>query len=94
MSEDTRLWEETWTADGPLLVVPRAEGGRMRSYIDGTWRARLASAAPDLVRALLAVEWVGDAFDNVKCPSCGWFQEDGHDQRCAIDVALRKAGVR
>jgi hypothetical protein len=63
--------------------------------------ATLAAAAPDLVRALLAVEWG----DGTRCPSCGTksglsctYEEcDGvhtHATNCELDAALRKAGVR
>lgn len=52
-------------------------------------RAKLASAAPALARALLAMEY--DAHGGC-CPSCrgtGY-----HKGWCALDAALRKAGVR
>jgi hypothetical protein len=62
-------------------------------------RARLASAAPDMVRVLLAVEWEGgDSF--AFCPSCGGLRDGlsgeppGHRADRDLDAALRKAGVR
>lgn len=58
-------------------------------------RARLASAAPDMARVLLAVEWLGFAEG---CPECGASKSDPvpymHNGDCALDLALRKAGVR
>jgi len=51
-------------------------------------RARLASAAPDMARVLLAVEWKLRTW----CPSCEEYEEHGPD--CSLDAALRKAGCR
>lgn len=62
-------------------------------------RARLAAAAPDLVRALLRAEWNGARHDLVEkvCPDCGayagWATDSHkHHARCDLDAALRKAG--
>lgn len=72
-------------------------------------RERMASAAPDMARVLLAVEWT-NSDDEDMCPSCGglnpaeeakrrWPRHPdagtvGHAPDCALDAALRKAGVR
>jgi hypothetical protein len=110
-------WEETWE-------VTERNGGH-RLHVEGeeefatVWgpkddhRARLAAAAPELARVLLAVEWhrvlIQDE-DAYVCPSCGNERLDpgdevklavlvehgmlGHRPGCALDGALRKAGVR
>ncbi len=64
-------------------------------------RARLAACAPDLVRVLLDVEWAGrNQWGIAVCPRCGgeeYFEGElrtGHLEYCALDAALRKAGVR
>jgi hypothetical protein len=55
----------------------------------------LFEAAPDLVRALLKVEWRGISVCEPACPACGEFEDDGkHAANCQLDAALRKAGVR
>lgn len=60
----------------------------------------LMAAAPDICRALLAVEWserptMGK--NRLRCPSCGCSLRslggDGHDPSCLIDAALTKAGL-
>lgn len=66
-------------------------------------RTKLISAAPDLARALLAVEWILDD-DKLywDCPACGgtkpgcseWPHIEGHYSDCVLDAALKKAGVR
>lgn len=67
---------------------------------DGTARVLLAAAAPDMARVLLAIEWagaVGERFDGFDpaCPSCLTEKFTGkHAPDCALDAALRKAGVR
>lgn len=66
-------------------------------------RSKLAAAAPDLARALLEVEWGAcDEGHNPACPSCGGagpvdgapWRTSGHGPGCALDAALRKAGIR
>jgi hypothetical protein len=65
-------WEETWNAD-PRDDEYVSTIGRVGLRGDG--RAPLASAAPDMARVLLAVEWsgkvdyVGDGGYEC-CPSC------------------------
>jgi len=58
--------------------------------------ATLASAAPNLVRALLAVEWVEDDEGGEYCPACEWERgtTEVHGSDCRLDAALRKAGAR
>lgn len=63
-------------------------------------RCKLAAAAPDMARVLLALEWSGMAWDSsggsLRCPSCRSQDVIGkrHAPGCALDDALRKAGVR
>jgi hypothetical protein len=61
-------------------------------------RCELAAAAPDMARVLLAIEWGGHCMSyGHHCPSCGAYPcdgEKGHKPDCALDAALRKAGVR
>jgi hypothetical protein len=58
--------------------------------------AKLMSAAPEMCRALLAVESAGkDDRGERCCPICGGYANDifyGHEA-CAIDIALTKAGL-
>lgn len=71
--------------------------GMIHASDDDIARAKLAAAAPDLVRVLLAVEWGDDQEDGDYCPSCGLEKEyygGRHSEGCALDAALRKAGVR
>ena len=107
MSE-RKPWEETWRAGGP-------EGSELH-YGDGepaagcvdlgvgeVARARLAAAAPDLYRALAAVEFAGGSdHTGDLCPSCsgydptygeGWahHRPNWHQPTCALAAALRKA---
>lgn len=57
-------------------------------------RMDLASAAPDMARVLLAIEWEQDTDAIHYCPSCRSERHSGHRADCALDAALRKAGVR
>lgn len=101
----TKPWEETWEALGPHVGTADEEILRSTTEHEPTaWaRARLAAAAPDMVRVLLEMEWkpLGT------CPGCGGLGEaipdnpmtgpvaaTGHRPDCALDAALRKAGVR
>lgn len=105
----TKPWEETWDvepeiAPGWVLVKPIvALGPAPLQPLTGD-RLRLAAAAPDLVRALLAVERQGVNLDgDAACPACGGDARDStdppthsvmHASDCLLDAALRKAGVR
>ena len=111
-----KVWEEDWTRDNDSSCswvlssksAPDYRGrfARFEDYEDEPGelqgaRACLAAAAPELVRALLAVEWKGvEDYDPVAaCPACGGHPPLGnlpgrHEPDCALDAALRKAGVR
>lgn len=62
--------------------------------------ARLASAAPEMARVLLAIEWSGMEWNrsggSTRCPSCRSQAVTArrHAPNCALDAAIRKAGVR
>lgn len=96
-------WEEEWQS---------LEGGRYLEVVDGPSlaeinigpmepeRFRLAAAAPDMARVLLAVEASGVRHQR-QCPSCFRHNPGNpppsdveHAPNCALDAALRKAGVR
>lgn len=102
----SKLLAEKWSVEGIHLMVD----------ISGDWfrwavvkypkngdveRAKLAAAAPDMCRALLAVEWKGQPSPRdgmSRCPCCrgrrrvGKLDFFGHED-CWIDVALTKAGL-
>ncbi len=91
--------------DAYFVAVPGPDGAELAIGVPNTppmtslsskdaaklWaaRAKLVAAAPDLVRALLAVEW-----HHGECDICGAFERDGHEPDCPVGGALRKAGVR
>ena len=88
--------KEEWRADLRHLVVVPYIGSIMATFYatdpygppaDTIARARLATAAPDMARVLLAIEW-----HHGECISC--FVMHGHAPDCALDAALRRAGVR
>ncbi len=56
-------------------------------------RARLASAAPDMARMLLEIEWASRDVA-LECPKCRVREDSGHGPNCALIAALRKAGLR
>ena len=92
----SKPWEETWTVRGSAV---QADGRdvldawyRGDDPVGGDARARLAAAAPDLVRALLRVEWGGDQSIGV-CPDCDARELHGHADGCGLAAALRKARV-
>jgi len=100
---ERKVWEEEWilvgVRAGTLITTPNGwiMSGLM-AQPENESTCRLASAAPDLVRALLAVE-----ARESQCPVCDaeCYWDDNlsnlikpHTKDCALDAALRKAGVR
>lgn len=97
-----------------LIVIngPPAPGGDIMTVRSSnsaevmTARAKLVSAAPDLVRALLQVEWVYDGECDAevvyRCPWCRELREvrkddavgGRHRDDCTREMVLQKAGVR
>lgn len=82
-----------WEVDRRIIET---DSGAYGPY--GAHRALIA-AAPDMARVLLAIEWNGpsawQAGASGSCPSCGAQEGDGkHRDGCALEAALRKAGVR
>lgn len=95
-----KVWEEAWEYYAPngfagffAKHVGKQHRGSLFEGTDDTEderaRARLAAAAPELARVLLAVEF--DAHGGF-CPSCRGLGY--HKPECTLDAALRKAGVR
>lgn len=108
--------EETWHASMTGYSV-RRDDGTIVLEVRAPFREcqvadlELASAAPDMARVLLGMEWVYTA--DVRpallpvCPVCHGTKFphpflaiskteplQGHTKDCALDAALRKAGVR
>lgn len=116
LMDPKKPWEETWgwqAAHSSMQSgwVTTPHGGSVgvfykpgSSFEDAEARGRLAAAAPDMARVLLAIEWGVDRAEyGGACPSCDCFNPDGdaplgyakgHEPACALDAALRKAGVR
>jgi hypothetical protein len=101
----TQVWEETWVVargDGDE-VVPAEDAdlphGAQRHVACATRpeNARLIACAPEMATLLLKLEW---AARECTCPICGCSRGDdpaieyGHEDWCALEVVLRKAGVR
>lgn len=95
-------WLETWTLSDVDKDEPNAGfdlrmsgpgGFETASILDGG-RARLSASAPQLVRALLAVEWAAE-FSGYEhcCPSCVIELGDDHTPDCRLDAALTAAGL-
>jgi hypothetical protein len=95
-------WLETWsrcsgdvevkygTIDFDELLIDYSPDGYPETV------AAIVAAAPDMCRALLAVERIA-ADDKPRCPFC-WCSSkerggDGHDDECVLDLALTKAGL-
>ena len=93
---ERKPWDETWevgrsgieTENGIPVLIDEL------GVFDAA-DARLAAAAPDLVRALLAVELAPGRAPGVdeECPWCGSIEGQTHAADCLRQVALRKAGV-
>ena len=99
----SKPWEETWRALGGGIVCGDMTPDSWSCAFwhpsgpvdERTARARLAAAAPDLVRALLAVEWIyqGHETGERECPWCMSEEWQPHAEDCVRQAALRKAGV-
>lgn len=100
---DKKPWERDWRAGADSVSVFIGDSEQMAGVGTSPAHTRLMAAAPDLVRALLAVEWLLDDDKLYSgCPACGgtkpgcseWPNIEGHRSDCILDAALRKAGVR
>lgn len=101
----TRVHEETWDlVDGERIVFDEKQpdtttflelvGDGIDSFtVANIARMQVAMCAPELVRALLAIEW-GGAHLMAMCPQCQGLQRNGHFADCSLASLLRKAGVR
>jgi hypothetical protein len=105
----SKPWEEQWRQVGSDVVtcekpewasrvfheaeVTRVHHARREPSVAHA-RARLAAAAPDLARALLAVEWGSSERGHNACPACAAMGPGDHCDGCQLDAALRKAGIR
>jgi hypothetical protein len=60
--------------------------------------AQLVAAAPEMARLLLQMEWAGrfgyGGESDPACFFCNVFEGYAHKSDCALDAALKKAGVR
>lgn len=88
------VWEEEWFVEPPDDELPgypilNAAGGWSCMRED---KAKLASAAPDMARLLLELEWTFG--DIAACPSCIRWYPSGHADDCEWLRAMKKAGVR
>lgn len=101
-------WLEEWQSrDGwlvayrnPAVSIAPVCGYEAPDREDST--LALMAAAPDMCRALLAVEWKGPPSPNdwmSECPYCRGRRRPkkldlfGHQDKCALDAALTKAGL-
>lgn len=101
-SDPPSVFDETWEAEpnGDVGISGPVHDQCIFEGLDPE-RAKLAAAAPDLYRALLAVQWSGwetfggDGLESC-CPSCGALGTgsgvlEKHKYECALDAALKKA---
>lgn len=79
-------------APGWVLVSPSGDRAPLQPLMGE--RLRLASAAPEMVRALLLVEWNGGAGrgDCSDCEADRYLDGGHHASDCDLDAALTKAG--
>jgi len=105
-----KVWDETWeTTEVETSLGPVGEPGRIAEHATGSdesdkARLRLASASPEMARALLHLHTEGTLTQTGSraCPACDatWRERITgkpyapiHYVHCAIAAALRKAGV-
>jgi hypothetical protein len=99
--EEVDVGSEEWKPDGTHVWIRGVHAGHF-STVHGEdvaeRRARLASAAPALLSALLDVEWSGTFVDRYGdefscCPHCllRRFPNERHAPDCLLAAAIRKA---
>lgn len=84
-------WLETWlpVSDSYQNIIRFSVHGAPFHLTEA--RAELASAAPEMCRALLVVEYATHRQGGAECPICA--EPPGHHHACLIDAALTKAGL-
>lgn len=99
MSYD-KPWDEDWYPDfgddeNDPVVMRSGDDSMQAAWIENERCAKLIASAPDLVRALLAVEWIyqGHETGERECPWCMSEEWQPHADGCLRQAALRKAGV-
>lgn len=99
-------WLEEWHVSGGmskerLFAQIRNASNELVAGVEDFEAESLLSAAPDMCRALLVIEWNGMAYGNTACcPACGniWEGEgsqprETHADACKVDIALTKSGL-
>lgn len=93
--------DETWSVDHGDIVTSDGDCVFEQSYTGESpnedERRQLASAAPDMARVLLSlsIERHDETGRRLGCAACGAdIGIEPHTSDCALDAALRKAGVR
>lgn len=84
----SKPWLETWLAPDDDQDDQDANKGWRADTIE---EARLFAAAPEMCRALLAVEYGAIHQGEYECPCCT--MPPKHHHECALDKALTKAGL-
>lgn len=98
-----KVIDETWEALGERVVRADEERTWLFAAIpidapeSGKARARMAAAAPEMLKMLRSLEWSGsDISGYAECPSCQRTKDpvfnEEHRADCAIAALIRKAG--
>lgn len=87
MNEKKPLFDETWVFRD-RQVRDETDSTIVTDHDVEPSACRLIAAAPELYRALAALEW---STELGSCPTCGSQPGDDHDFDCALGLALRKA---
>jgi hypothetical protein len=95
---DEPVWLQEWSEKYGTIVMPDGKLALEHALDHGQSDelTRLLVAAPALVRALLAVEWVPMtmlAYPSIMaCAKCTEMRRLGHKPTCSTDAALSAAG--
>lgn len=85
-------WLERWVADS-RVDAPDCDETYVTDGYESDDRRQLISAAPDMCRALLDVEWSAKPQLAMCWCACCVGEVPNHDATCALDAALTKAGL-
>jgi hypothetical protein len=88
------VWEEEWVYHEELQRCVRMLEDSSVVPLRSEAEHRLASAAPDMARLLLSLEWPVDSDGYSACADCASRRSVGHDRDCDWLRVMRKAGVR